>query len=67
MPLKEGYRAWAAGLDVLALPDDLAYAMREYVARYPKLTPVTQDALGVALLVVAHRAHRPRAVEAVLT
>ncbi len=43
--------AWAAGLDVLALPDDLAFAIREYVARYPKLTPATQDTLGVALLV----------------
>ncbi|HEU5476060.1 MAG TPA: RDD family protein [Actinophytocola sp.] len=40
---------WAAGLDVAALPNDLALAVRQYLGRYHQLHPGARDALGARL------------------
>jgi uncharacterized RDD family membrane protein YckC len=40
---------WAAGLNVGAVPDDLALAVRQYLGRYPELDAGARDALGARL------------------
>ncbi|HEV2780028.1 MAG TPA: RDD family protein [Actinophytocola sp.] len=40
---------WASGLDVAAVPDDLALAVRQYLGRYHRLDPAARDALGARL------------------
>lgn len=40
---------WARGLDLSGLPDDLALAVRQYLARYSTLRPEARDALGYRL------------------
>ncbi|MQA63745.1 MAG: RDD family protein [Actinophytocola sp.] len=40
---------WAAQLDLSGLPDGLALAMRQYLGRYPTLSPGPRDALGERL------------------
>lgn len=40
---------WAAQLDLSGLPDGLALAMRQYLGRYPTLSPGPRDALGEKL------------------
>lgn len=40
---------WAAQLDLSGLPDELALAMRQYLGRYPTLSPGPRDALGEKL------------------
>ncbi len=40
---------WAAHADVARLPDGLALAVRQFVARAPSLHPVSRTALGVRL------------------
>jgi uncharacterized RDD family membrane protein YckC len=41
-----GLAGWAAGLDLSRLPDDLALAARQYVARAGELMPSARDAMG---------------------
>lgn len=41
--------SWAAGLDLSGLTDDLALAVRQYLARYESLRPEARDSLGVSL------------------
>ncbi|HVW40870.1 MAG TPA: RDD family protein [Amycolatopsis sp.] len=51
---------WASRLDLSALPDDLALAARQYLARYPTLRPDARDSLGYTLaLEVAARIGTP--------
>ncbi|GLZ28808.1 transporter [Lentzea sp. NBRC 105346] len=53
--------AWAAGLDLTALPDDLALAARSYLARFANLSTEAQWTLGTALADdVAQRIAAPR-------
>jgi uncharacterized RDD family membrane protein YckC len=40
---------WAAGLNVAALPDGLALAVRQYLGRYHALDPAARDVLGARL------------------
>jgi uncharacterized RDD family membrane protein YckC len=40
---------WAARLDLSELTDDLALAMRQYLARYPELRPEAREELGLEL------------------
>ena len=40
---------WASRLELSALPDDLALAARQYLARYPTLRPEARDRLGYDL------------------
>jgi uncharacterized RDD family membrane protein YckC len=41
---------WAAQLDLSGLSDDLALAVRQYLARYPDLRPEVRDSLGYQLV-----------------
>jgi uncharacterized RDD family membrane protein YckC len=41
---------WAAQLDLSGLRDDLALAVRQYLARYPDLRPDVRDTLGYQLV-----------------
>ncbi|MTD58099.1 RDD family protein [Amycolatopsis sp. RM579] len=41
--------SWAAGLELSGLPDDLALAVRQYLARYSSLRPEARDSLGLNL------------------
>jgi uncharacterized RDD family membrane protein YckC len=43
MPLS--LAGWASGLNVAALPDGLALAVRQYLARYPQLDPGAREVL----------------------
>lgn len=45
-PMPPQLAGWASGLDLAGLPDDLALAARQYLARYHQLTPSARDALG---------------------
>ncbi len=38
--------AWAAGLDLSAVPDDLALAARQYLSRAHELAPAIRDSMG---------------------
>jgi uncharacterized RDD family membrane protein YckC len=40
------FAGWAAGVNVAAVPDDLALAVRQYLARYEQLSPGARAALG---------------------
>ena len=40
---------WASLLELSGLPDDLALAARQYLARYPALSPDARDGLGYTL------------------
>jgi uncharacterized RDD family membrane protein YckC len=44
-----GLEGWAYGLDLSRLPDDLALAARQYVARAGDLAPEVRDAMGARL------------------
>jgi uncharacterized RDD family membrane protein YckC len=44
-----GLAGWAAGLNVAALPDGLALAVRQYLARYSQLDPGAREVLGARL------------------
>jgi uncharacterized RDD family membrane protein YckC len=51
---------WAAQLDLSGLTDDLALAIRQYLARYPELRPEAGHALGMDLVQeVAYRTGAP--------
>lgn len=41
--------SWAAGLDLSQVPDDLALAARQYLARAPELAPPVREAMGARL------------------
>ncbi len=45
-PMPAPLAAWARGLDLTALPDDLALAVRTYLVRLPTLTPAAAEAMG---------------------
>lgn len=45
-----GLASWAGQLDLSGLTDDLAMAIRQYLARYPQLRPDARDALGYDLV-----------------
>lgn len=40
---------WASRLDVSRVPDDLALAVRQFLARAPELSPQVRDQMGAAL------------------
>jgi uncharacterized RDD family membrane protein YckC len=42
--------SWAAGIDLAALPDDLALSVRQFLARSHDLTPQARDQLGNRLV-----------------
>ena len=44
-----GLAPWAAGLDLSGLPDELALAARQYLARLPSLRAETAHSMGVSL------------------
>ncbi|MFD9963711.1 RDD family protein [Amycolatopsis sp. NPDC058986] len=44
-----GLEPWAAQLDLSRLPDELALAVRQYLARYTELRPEAAEALGYGL------------------
>jgi hypothetical protein len=41
---------WAATVDLSALPDDLALAARQFLARAPQLSPAPREQLGASLV-----------------
>jgi uncharacterized RDD family membrane protein YckC len=41
---------WAARLDLSRVPDDLALAARQYLARLPELAPAVRDEMGAGLV-----------------
>jgi uncharacterized RDD family membrane protein YckC len=45
-PMPRALAAWAEQLDLSGLTDDLALAIRQYLARYAQLRPEARDALG---------------------
>jgi uncharacterized RDD family membrane protein YckC len=49
VPMPPGLAGWAAGVNVTALPDGLALAVRQYLGRYPTLDAAARDALGARL------------------
>jgi uncharacterized RDD family membrane protein YckC len=49
VPMPPGLAGWAAGLDVSAVPDGLALAVRQYLNRYASLDVAARDALGARL------------------
>ncbi len=46
LPMPPPLEAWARGLDLTQLPDDLALAARTYLGRLPTLTPTVRDTMG---------------------
>lgn len=44
-----GLAGWAAGLNVAAVPDNLALAVRQYLSRYDQLNPAARANLGEQL------------------
>ncbi|WP_019816558.1 RDD family protein, partial [Saccharomonospora saliphila] len=52
--------AWASGLDLTGLPDDLALAARQYLGRYHELDEGSRERVGARLAAeVAHRIGAP--------
>lgn len=45
-----GMQPWAQAADIASLPDGVALAMRQYLARAHELTPAARDAVGQGLL-----------------
>ncbi|MDQ1625716.1 MAG: hypothetical protein QOJ49_1214 [Actinomycetota bacterium] len=58
-PMPPALAAWAAGLDLSRLPDDLALAARQYLARGRELSPEVRDAMGVRLADAVARVTTP--------
>jgi uncharacterized RDD family membrane protein YckC len=50
---------WAAALDLSALPDDVALAARQFLARSGQLTPAARDDVGGRLVAAVTEAVRP--------
>ena len=51
--------AWAAGLDLSALPPDLALSARQFLARSAQLTPAAREQLGGQLVAAVTERVRP--------
>ena len=49
VPMPPGLAGWAAGLNVHAVPDALALAVRQFLSRGPKLETGAREALGARL------------------
>jgi uncharacterized RDD family membrane protein YckC len=45
-PMPPVLAAWAAGLDLSRVPDDLALAARQYLSRAPELSPSVREEMG---------------------
>ncbi|MDQ1643350.1 MAG: hypothetical protein QOJ90_2701 [Actinomycetota bacterium] len=58
-PMPPALAAWAAGLDLSRLPDDLALAARQYLARGRELSPEVRDAMGIRLADAVARVTTP--------
>jgi hypothetical protein len=48
-PMPPPLAAWAAGLDLSRVPDDLALAARQYLSRAGELAPSVRDEMGARL------------------
>ena len=49
---------WAAGLDLSRVPDDLALAARQFLARAHELSPPVRDEMGASLASALRPGHR---------